>query len=288
MDPVGLRSWIGRARSLAGKVRGRRLIIFGDARDRYVHEAPSPQVTVDLFRGEWTSRLPAKLGVSGDGAAELFDDERVAWGLERLGGVDGLDVLELGPLEGAHTAMLHDAGARRILSVEGNSRAFLRCLAVKELLGLERAHVVCGEFLKHLRLQSDEYDLCLAFGVLYHQRDPVDLLALTARRAKRLLLWTHYHDPARLEGNARLRRRSGDAIPATTAGFSHALHEHRYGYSQRVASFCGGMHRSANWLSREDLLGALAHVGWEDVEIAYDQPDHSNGPALALVAHRRD
>ena len=36
------------------------------------------------------------------GQWELFKDTRLSWGLERLGGIAGGSVLELGPLEGGH------------------------------------------------------------------------------------------------------------------------------------------------------------------------------------------
>ncbi len=37
-----------------------------------------------------------------------------------------MNILELGPLEGAHTYQL------RILAIEANAEAFLKCLVVKE------------------------------------------------------------------------------------------------------------------------------------------------------------
>ncbi|MEZ5286815.1 MAG: hypothetical protein R2712_18800 [Vicinamibacterales bacterium] len=107
---------------------------------------PSPQNALDIFAGEWASRMPSSAPVLRAGQAALFDDPRLAWPLERLGGVAGRRVLELGPLEGGHTYMLDRAGAREIVAIEGNTRAYLKCLVAKEILGIPSGRFVCGDF----------------------------------------------------------------------------------------------------------------------------------------------
>ena len=47
---------------------------------------------------------------------------QVAWAISRWGGVEGLRVLELGPLEGMHTYFLEQNGAASITAIEGNPR----------------------------------------------------------------------------------------------------------------------------------------------------------------------
>src|SRR5438105_2197528 len=76
--------------------------------DRYVREPPSAQCAVDLFKGEWATALPEHLGVHA-GTLTLMEDPRIDWFIQQAGGVDGRRVLELGPLEGAHTYMLEQA-----------------------------------------------------------------------------------------------------------------------------------------------------------------------------------
>ena len=53
-------------------------------------------------------------------------------------------MLELGPLEGAHTYMLDRAGASEVVAIEGNTRAFLKCLITKELLSMPSARFLVG------------------------------------------------------------------------------------------------------------------------------------------------
>jgi hypothetical protein len=99
------------------------------------------------------------------------------------------------------------------------------------------------------------------------------------------VLWTHVYDADGVRGNP-VSERLGEAEPAEVGGFRHHVHRHSYGWETRLPGFWGGTHRHSNWLPREDLLGALAHFGWQDVEIAFDEPRNPNGPALALVARR--
>jgi len=181
--------------------------------------------------------------------------------------------------------MLERAGAGAILAVESNGRAYLKCLVVKELLEL-RARFVLGDALSYLRTTDASFDLCVANGILYHMPDPVALVAAISQRARRLMLWTHYYDADVARSNARMQRKMRGSRPETRDGFRHTLHEHHYGLALRSAGFCGGTQRTASWLSRDDLMACLTHYGWGDIQTAFEQRDHPNGPSLALVARR--
>ncbi len=272
---------VARARTLAGNVLRRRRGVTG-----FVTDAPSARAVVELFAGEWASRLPPPYADLPAGSADLFDDARIRWALEQLGGVDGADLLELGPLEGGHTHMLLEAGAASVTAVEANAGAWVRCLAVKELLGMDRAHFLLGDFVEHLEAADRHHDVGFAVGVLYHLPDPVQTLALLARRVDRLVLWTHYWDAEIVAAHPTLSKRIKTSETAERAGFRHTLHRHEYGLATRGAAFWGGNRGFAGWLSRDDLLGAVEALGWTGVEIAFDERDHPNGPALALVASR--
>ena len=266
-------------RRLARTLRGPRMHVSG---------APSVQTTLDAFAGEWASRMPPPHDGLRAGDALLFEDERIAWTLERFGPLHGQTVLELGPLEGGHTYMALQAGAERVVAVEGNVRHYLKCVVVKDLLGMHGADFRLGDFMPMMRAETAEYDLVLAQGVLYHMTDPVELLALAAERGRRLALWTQYYDRERIAELGIFRRHFADeATPAVTRGFAHAHHRFDYGLGRRLVGFYGGNQPHANWLSRADLLDALEHVGWRDVEIGFEKPDDPHGPSLSLTAVRR-
>jgi hypothetical protein len=252
----------------------------------YVTGEPDPQTTLDLFAGEWTSRLPGPLAPLRAGEIPLFEDDRVQWAIDQIGGVAGKAVLELGPLEGGHTYMLERNDAASVVAVEANQRAYLRCLVVKELLGLRRARFLLGDFVQYLRTGPGPFDFCLASGVLYHMEEPVELLALLAAASPRLYLWTHYYDEALVRGNAAIASRFSRRTRASHAGFSHTLHRYEYRDALGTATFCGGTERFAHWMPRDELLAALRHLGWTDVRVNFEVPAHPHGPCLALVATR--
>jgi predicted RNA methylase len=249
----------------------------------FVRSAPSAQAAIDAVPDAWASQFPPSHADLRAGQAALFEDPRISWGFERLGGVEGKTVLELGPLEGAHSYMAQAAGARHVTAVETNRNAFLKCLVVKELLALDRCSFLCGDALAFMTEVVTHYDLCIACGILYHMVEPLGMIDLISQRADRLLMWTHFYDDAARE-NKRLVKRLGPATEATYNGFSYHVHRHNYGFDARFAGFCGGTRPYSNWLPREDLLRALAHFGWRGVEIAFEDLRHVNGPALALVA----
>jgi hypothetical protein len=252
----------------------------------FATNAPTPQTAVDAVPDAWASRFPAPLQHVRAGDAPLFEDPRIAWGFDRLGGVEGRTVLELGPLEGGHSYMAQIAGASHVTAVEANDKAYLKCLVVKELFGLDRCSFLCGDALEFLAAGDEKFDLCIASGILYHMVEPVRLIELISSRARRLIMWTHFYDDDAL-ANRRLAKRLGAAQASEHAGFAHRVHRHRYGSDTRLGGFCGGTQPYSHWLPREELLRALAHFGWGDVEIAFEEKSHPNGPALALVATRR-
>ncbi len=94
--------------------------VTGEIVDRYVKTAPHPQNALDIFRDEWICQLPAPFAHLRAGNVLAFEDPRLQWGVEQLGGVKGRSVLELGPLEGGPTYMLEQLGAASIVSVEAN------------------------------------------------------------------------------------------------------------------------------------------------------------------------
>jgi len=263
---------------LAGRLRSLHI----SARTRFAATGPSPQTAVDAAPGTWVSRFPAPLADVRAGEVTLFEDDRIAWGLRTLDGVEGASVLELGPLEGGHSYMAQQAGAARVVAVEANREAFLKCLVVKEIFGLDRCSFLCGDALEYLADDGEDFDLCIACGILYHLVEPVRLIELISARTQRLLLWTHVYDEQAIAGTA-LAKRIAPAREVEVGGFQHRVYKHSYGPATHLTGFLGGTRAHSNWLCRDDLLGALEHFGWRDVQIAFDGP-HPHGPALALTA----
>src|SRR5690349_16731792 len=111
----------------------------------FIKTAPHPQHALDIFEGEWLSALPSPLTPCRAGKLPLFGDPRIQWAVEQWGGVQGKRVIELGPLEGGHSWMLEQMGAAEVIAVEANTRAYLKCLTLKELTGMTRVRFLCGD-----------------------------------------------------------------------------------------------------------------------------------------------
>lgn len=254
--------------------------------DQYVTSAYTPQEALDIFKGEWSSKLPEPLAGLESGSIPLFEDGRIEWAVAQLGGIESKTVIELGPLEAGHSYMLERLGAESILSVEANSHAYLKCLIVKELLDLKRVRFVYGDCIEYLRSNRTKFDVCIASGILYHMRNPVELIALAAQASDQIFLWTHYYDKAIISKNPNLAHKFPSSKQVEHCGFRHTLYSQEYKVALNWGGFCGGSEASSNWLSRDDILGCLKHFGLNNIEINFDHPDHPNGPSFALVATR--
>lgn len=218
----------------------------------------------------------------------MFDDARMTWLEQQIDGFAGKTVLELGPLEGGHTYMLEKGGAESIVAVESNSRAFLKCLVVKELFGLTRSRFLFGDFVEYLKAPGPNYEICVASGVLYHMQAPAELIALLARRSQRhVLLWTHYYEEEAISAKPHLARKFGSPYEADVAGFVHSMRRYEYGDALGWTGFCGGSAPFSHWMTRPDILRALDYFGFGEVRINFDAKDHPNGPSFAVLATRR-
>ena len=250
----------------------------------YVDQPPSPQQTVDVFKGEWASRLPIPGVVSGK--APLFEDTRIHWLLDELGGVDGIKALELGPLEGGHSWMLEQAGAARVVAVEGNKAGFLKCLLVQRLLGMPNVEFVLGDFDRVLATGERRYDLLVASGVLYHLADPLRTLQAMMRTSDRIFIWSHFADAdAMPPGDRRRRPMTGQVRIAEHDGDRLTYHIRSYLGTHRISAFCGGRESAAVWMESAEVIALLERHGYH-VTRGPVEPDHPAGPALCLLATR--
>lgn len=258
-----------------------------DVKNFYVSGAPSPQAIVDIFAGEWSSNFPPASGItSTPGGAGLFEDSRIAWLSEKISGFGGLRILELGPLEAGHTYMMHERGAKSITSIEANMRSYMKCLCVKEIFDLQRARFLLGEAIAYTAASTETFDLCVASGILYHMQNPVELLSNIAARSNRVFIWTHYYEEGPLRARGDYFKQFEPVCPFEFKGKSYAASKRDYGKALDWAGFCGGLESTALWLTRDSLVQALNDCGYTKQDFNFDQRDHPNGPALAIVASK--
>lgn len=254
--------------------------------ERHVTSAPSPQNALDIFKGEWWSQLPPPFSNLRAGEMRSFEDPRIHWAISQFGEVRGQTALELGPLEGAHSYMLEQAGFGSVLAIEANPRAYLRCLIVQDIVGLSRIQFQCGNFVPYLRDSPAAVYAAFASGVLYHMENPAELIALLSRVTDRLFLWTHYYDSRIISSNPKLQASFTGEHHSDYQGFRHSLFRYDYGRSFRLRRFCGGSRGHSHWMLREDIIECLGYFGFNSIRINFEELHHANGPAFALAAVR--
>jgi hypothetical protein len=255
--------------------------------DAYILSIPSNQNMLDIFEGEWSSRLPKNLGlVTKPGTARLFEDDRVVWAEHMLGKFSNWEILELGPLEGGHSYMFQDRNAKRIISIEANTRAFLKCLIIKNIFNLDRVEYKLGDFMPFLEKNNSRYDMVFASGVLYHMEEPIKLIKFISRVTDRLFIWTHYYDHKVIKKRKDLRLKFNHLISFDYDGVSYECSTQSYKDALAWSGFCGGAKPVSKWLTRDSIMKALDYYGFTNLQINFDHIDHPNGPALAICAKK--
>lgn len=258
-----------------------------DILDSYVLKEPSNQNILDIFKGEWSSQLPDNLSlITQPGTARLFDDDRVAWAEEILGNFTNWKILELGPLEGGHSYMFQNRNANKVVSIEANTRAFLKCLCVKEILKLARVEFKLGEFMSFLKNDNSKYDMVFASGVLYHMEEPIELLDLISKVSDKIFIWTHYYDKDMISKRDELAHKFNPVSSFDYDGVSYEYSTQSYMEALGWEGFCGGPQPVSKWLTRDSIIKALRQFGFIDIQINFDATDHQNGPAFAICAKK--
>jgi hypothetical protein len=252
--------------------------------DQYIKTFPTHQNALDIFKEEWSSKLPPPHSELTTGNIPLFQDRRMSWAIEQMGGVKECKILELGPLEGGHTYMFESMGANSILSIEANTRAYLKCLITKEILNLKHTSLLLGDFVAYLKNPQDSFDMCIASGVLYHMQNPAELIHLISKISNKIMIWTHYYDRTLLENNPNINEsKFSDTVHEEYEGFKHVLYRQNYQEALGWGGFCGGSENFSMWMTRQDILSCLKYFGFNEIKVEFEQPTHPNGPCFCLV-----
>lgn len=262
-----------------------------EMKEVYCRQMPSNQTIVDIFKGEWFSAFPDQYNVEA-GTIKHFDfstDPRVLWANQVMNGaIKNARVLELGPYEAYNTRQLEQLGAKEVTAVENNKISYLKCLAVKEITGLN-AHFLHGDFipyLEHCANSKESFDMVWASGVLYHQTEPLKLLELISKLTSKVFIHTHYYDEKIITNNPDLEIYfyPKKNVIKESSGFTALLHYKSYRGSNQGAMFSGGPNDHCYWLEKEDIFAFLKQLGFTKITIEVDSPDHINGPGICFLA----
>jgi len=251
----------------------------------YNNSNPSDQNALNIFKEEWSSKFPETFKLSTSGEADLFEDQRILWAEEHGIVFRNKEVLELGPLEAGHTWMMDQRGTRSIIAVEAHERAYLKSLIIKEITQIKSARFLHGDFELYLKKISKTFDICLASGVLYHSKNPVELLHNICKRCNQLILWTHYYDEKVMKAkDSSFSDRFNQTETFNYQGESINLHPFQYKNEAATNAFCGGLNNNSIWLERKGIETILEKNNFQITAIGFDHPNHPKGPAFALLA----
>ena len=246
---------------------------------------PSPQTAVDIFAGKWASDLSKVCSVVGTGHMDLFvADGRPKMAAGSLGNkdgrLDGVRILEIGPLEAAHSYQLERLGAASITAVETSVDAFLKCLIVKEILDLKRTHFMCGDAVEFLTKTEDRFDMVFCSGVLYHMRGPVTLIKAIFNVTDKCFVWTHYYNDECGNNVGKPTKRH-----VNISGFDADYYELEYP-DRENNSFLGGNNDLRAWMARDDIVACFKYFGFNDVILLGDEPLNPAGACVSFAASR--
>jgi|SRR6267143_2861657 len=175
-------------------------------------------------------------------------------------------ILELGSLEGAHTFILaRRPGVRRVLGLEGREFNLRKARFVQELLHLSNVEFAQANLEKSDLAAFGKFDAVFCSGLMYHLPEPWKLISQLPALAPNLFIWTHYAADA-----------DAETVSEGLRGKIHA--------EGGAADPLSGMSATATWLTLESLITLLTKSGYAGVEVIANDPAHTNGPAVTIVA----
>ena len=256
--------------------------------DQYVREAPAPQHALDIFKGDWWSSLPGELSRLQAGQLPLFDDSRIHWAIEALGGVSGKRVLELGPLEGGHTYLLERAGAQSDPRHRGEQESLPQVPDREGASSGSSARASCSEI---SRSSTCAQGVSASMPQSSRARSITFASPSSSSRTSRALPITYSsglstYVKERLDAIPHMAHRFGESHEAEFGGFRHTRHPYYYRDFLDTSRFAGGTEEFSHWLSRADLLGALRHAGLAEIVVGEEDLEHPNGPCISPAARR--
>ena len=194
--------------------------------------------------------MPSETKALSGGWAKTFEDPKITRFFKKIGGVKDTKGFELGPLEAGHSWMAQNNGVKSLISVEANRNSFLKCLIIKNLLGMNNVQFKLGDSIKYLDSHVGSFDFILASGILYHLKDPISALELILSKTESLLVWTHYFDEKIIMSNPVKYSKIKALDPLVYNGSSYEIASYAYKKAMNWKGFCGGMSSEVVWLNK--------------------------------------
>jgi len=225
----------------------------------------------ELLKG-WTTKFEIDGNFYG-GDLDLCNDKRLLWHLTTIDRPRSKHILELGPLEGAHTKTLENAGLF-VRAIEGDGNNFLKCLLVKNIFYL-KARFDYGDFCEFIEKTAYWYDIILSAGVLYHQKNPAKLIYDMARITDTVFVWSQV-------ASGKSQQNEPDSVVESN-GREYTGKKNKYG--QHSDSYCAGLGEYGFWLYRDEMIRCFKDAGFTNI-IMGECPDNVNGETILFTAKK--
>ncbi len=187
------------------------------------------------FWDKWHCRFPLeKLAIEKYSKRIMTPELRIEQLAKRIN-VEGMRILELGCLEGTHSLMLQNLGAKEIVAIEGRKENFLKCLVVKNAFNLDKCKFLYGDVSKILGSFLGNFDLCLALGIFYHLKDPISTIYQIGEITDRLFAWTHFSTNDYPKGNL------------IKIKYNKKIYQGKH-VSEDTEDYLSGLHKDAFWI----------------------------------------
>jgi hypothetical protein len=225
----------------------------------------------------WTTRFEIGGKVLG-GTLMLQTIPTLLWQIEAIGGVRGKRILELGPLEGAQTKKMIDEGVEEVIAVEGLSYCFLKCLIVKEAFQMNRAKFIFGDFCHYIKqYKGEKFDMVLASGVLYHQKNPAQLIYDLAKITDIVAVWSQVADTA---------HPSREESIIVGENIEYRGKKMIWGDLRSTSStYCASLDDYGFWMYPEEMRRCFRDAGFTNIN-EKSQPDNANGACILFIASK--
>jgi len=220
--------------------------------------------------GPWITRFWVGGEPMGGSRYDPAGDSRIAMFKSAAGPLAGKRLLELGPLEGAHTVQLVEEGAS-VVAIEGRESNYRRCLFIKELFALDSAEFILGD-LRQVDLDSlGRFDAIFNVGVLYHLDEPWKLLTRLGRVSDRMFLSTHCAPPGKADAVIEVDRQQLRGM---------------WWREGTVKDPLSGLQKRSFWPTQQCLEEMLTLTEWTQITWLDYAADHVNGPLGSLWTER--
>lgn len=152
---------------------------------------------------------------------------------------------------------------------------------------MNRALFLFGDVIKYLESPNQQFDVCVASGILYHMTEPARFLELCSNVSDKLFIWSHYAEQEVVKTHPVLSHKIKRTENKSYRGFSYTEFHYEYEDAMGWAGFCGGANPFCRWITKEAIIEILKVNGYQHIHVFFDDlHNHPNGPHICLLAEK--